>query len=61
MAMNMTPTNNGSQGPRPSLLQRLQQTTDGEAHERGWQEFYHIYGGLIRSFYMKHGLSPEEA
>ena len=50
------------QGACPqSLLQRLQQTTDGEAHERGWQEFYHIYGGLIRSIYMKHGLSPEEA
>jgi len=42
---------------RPSLLQRLK-TGDDIA---GWQEFYRIYGGLIRSFAEKAGLTVEEA
>lgn len=42
---------------RPSLLQRLG-TGDDPA---GWQEFYSIYGGLIRSFATKAGLTEDEA
>jgi RNA polymerase sigma factor (sigma-70 family) len=42
---------------RPSLLQRLKSGDDA----RSWQEFYKIYGGLIRSFAAKAGLTEDEA
>ena len=42
---------------RPSLLKRLQSGDDAQS----WQDFYRIYGGLIRSFAIKSGLSTDEA
>jgi len=42
---------------RPSLLKRLQAGDDAQ----GWEEFYRLYGGLIRHFAIKAGLTPEEA
>jgi len=42
---------------RPSLLKRLQSGDDPES----WREFYRLYGGLIRSFAAKAGLTPDEA
>lgn len=42
---------------RPSLLRRLQV---GDDHE-SWRDFYLIYGGLMRSFATKAGLTPDEA
>jgi RNA polymerase sigma factor (sigma-70 family) len=42
---------------RPSLLRRLKSGNDID----GWQDFYRIYGGLIRSFAQKAGLTAEEA
>ena len=42
---------------RPSLLKRLQSGDQSDS----WREFYQIYGGLIRSFASKAGLTPEEA
>ena len=42
---------------RPSLLKRLQSGDDAQS----WQDFYRIYGGLIRSFAIKSGLSIDEA
>jgi RNA polymerase sigma factor (sigma-70 family) len=42
---------------RSSLLKRLQSGDDQDS----WREFYRIYGGLIRSFAAKAGLTPEEA
>jgi RNA polymerase sigma-70 factor (ECF subfamily) len=42
---------------RPSLLNRLKTGDDTES----WQEFYRIYGGLIRFFAAKAGLTPDEA
>ena len=41
----------------PSLLKRLQSDDDPQS----WQEFYKIYGGLIRSFAIKAGLTADEA
>jgi len=54
MATTMTLRHGSSLETRPSLLKRLQ---DGQ----GWEEFYAIYGGLIRHFASKAGLTPEEA
>lgn len=42
---------------RPSLLHRLSAGDDPQS----WQEFYRTYGGLIRCFAAKAGLSPDEA
>jgi len=42
---------------RSSLLQRLKTGDDPQS----WQEFYRIYGGLIRFFAEKAGLSADEA
>jgi RNA polymerase sigma factor (sigma-70 family) len=42
---------------RPSLLQRLKTGDD----QQSWQEFYRIYGGLIRFFAEKAGLTADEA
>ena len=42
---------------RPSLLNRLKQGDDTE----GWQDFYRIYGKLVRDFAIKAGLTHTEA
>src|SRR5712691_3731223 len=42
---------------RPSLLQRLKSGDDLQS----WQEFYRTYGGLIRFFAVKAGLTADEA
>jgi RNA polymerase sigma-70 factor (ECF subfamily) len=42
---------------RPSLLQRLKTGDD----QQSWREFYRIYGGLIRFFAEKAGLTTDEA
>jgi RNA polymerase sigma factor (sigma-70 family) len=42
---------------RPSLLNRLKQGDDTES----WQEFYRIYGKLVRDFAIKAGLTDTEA
>ncbi len=42
---------------RPSLLKRLKSGDDAAS----WQEFYRTYGGLIRFFSAKAGLTPDEA
>ena len=42
---------------RPSLLNRLSTGDDAE----GWQEFYRVYGKLVRDFAIKAGLSDTEA
>ena len=53
----MKPPHGTSLETRPSLLQRLKSGDDPES----WQEFYKIYGGLIRSFAEKAGLTVDEA
>lgn len=53
----MTLHNNTSLETRPSLLKRLQAGEDVQ----GWDEFYRIYGGLIRHFAQKAGLTAVEA
>ena len=53
----MTIPHGSSLETRPSLLRRLQSDDDPQS----WQEFYKIYGGLIRSFAMKAGLTADEA
>jgi len=42
---------------RSSLLNRLREEDNSE----GWQEFYHIYGKLVRDFAIKAGLTDTEA
>lgn len=42
---------------RPSLLARLRAGDDLE----GWQEFYRVYAGLLRSFALRSGLTESEA
>jgi len=42
---------------RPSLLNRLKSGDDPQS----WQEFYKTYGGLIRFFAEKAGLTADEA
>lgn len=42
---------------RPSLLNRLKQGDDTES----WQEFYRIYGKLVRDFSIEAGLTDTEA
>lgn len=53
----LTPRNGTSLDTRPSLLRRLQTGDDPQS----WKDFYQIYGGLIRSFATKAGLTPDEA
>ena len=53
----MKPPPGTSLETRPSLLQRLKSGDDPES----WQEFYKIYGGLIRFFATKAGLTEDEA
>jgi RNA polymerase sigma-70 factor (ECF subfamily) len=57
MATTMTLPHGSSLETRPSLLKRLQTGDDPQS----WQEFYRIYGGLIRFFAIKAGLTPDEA
>ena len=57
MVTHMTLRRGSSLETRPSLLRRLQGGEDAQ----GWEEFYRIYGGLIRHFASKAGLTPEEA
>ena len=56
MATTMTLRHGSSLETRPSLLHRLQTGDDPES----WRDFYRIYGGLIRFFAAKSGLTPEE-
>ena len=53
----MTLPHGSSLETRPSLLKKLQSGDDPQS----WQEFYQIYGGLIRSFALKTGLTADEA
>lgn len=53
----MTPAHGSSLETRPSLLHRLQSGDDPQS----WQEFYQIYGGLMRFFAVKAGLTADEA
>jgi RNA polymerase sigma factor (sigma-70 family) len=56
----MTPMANAEHSSiqtRPSLLNRLSTGDDAE----GWQEFYRVYGKLVRDFAIKAGLSDSEA
>jgi len=53
----MNPPHGSSLVTRPSLLQRLKSGDDPQS----WQEFYKIYGGLIRFFAEKAGLTVDEA
>ena len=53
----MTLPRGSSLETRPSLLKKLQSGDDPQS----WQEFYKIYGGLIRSFALKAGLTADEA
>ena len=57
MATTMTLRHGSSLETRPSLLKRLQSGDDPES----WREFYRVYGGLIRYFATKAGLSADEA
>jgi RNA polymerase sigma factor (sigma-70 family) len=57
MATTMTLPHGSSLETRPSLLKRLQTGDDSQS----WQEFYRIYGGLIRFFAIRAGLTPDEA
>jgi RNA polymerase sigma factor (sigma-70 family) len=56
----MTPMSNAEHSSiqtRPSLLNRLSAGDDAE----GWQEFYRVYGKLVRDFAIKAGLADSEA
>jgi RNA polymerase sigma factor (sigma-70 family) len=53
----MTPSPGTSLETRPSLLNRLKSGDDPQC----WQEFYRTYGGLIRFFAEKAGLTADEA
>src|SRR5881628_4213011 len=57
MATTMTLPHGTSLETRPSLLHRLRAGDDPQS----WQEFYKIYGGLIRFFAVKVGLTADEA
>src|SRR5215467_6299367 len=57
MTAHMTSGHGTSLETRPSLLQRLKSGDDTQS----WQEFYRIYGGLIRFFAQKAGLTADEA
>jgi len=53
----MTPHKQSSIRTRPSLLNRLRAGDDAES----WQEFYRIYGKLVRDFALQAGLTDTEA
>jgi RNA polymerase sigma-70 factor (ECF subfamily) len=53
----MNPPHGTSLETRPSLLNRLKTGDDPQS----WQEFYKTYGGLIRFFAEKAGLTADEA
>ncbi len=53
----MMPDHDASLETRPSLLRRLQSRDDAQS----WQDFYRIYGGLIRHFATRAGLTEDEA
>ena len=53
----MTAAENSSLQTRPSLLNRLK----GGDDTQGWQDFYRLYGPLIRNFARKAGLTEDEA
>src|SRR5262249_1106698 len=53
----MTLPHGSSLETRPSLLKKLQSGDDPQ----GWQEFYKIYGGLIRQFSFEERLPAGEA
>jgi RNA polymerase sigma-70 factor (ECF subfamily) len=53
----MKPQDGTSLETRPSLLNRLKSGDDPQS----WQEFYRTYGGLIRFFASKAGLTADEA
>ena len=53
----MTENQGTSLATRPSLLERLKTGDDSAS----WQEFYRTYGGLIRFFAAKAGLTEDEA
>ena len=53
----MTIPHGSSLETRPSLLKKLQSGDDPQS----WQEFYKVYGGLIRFFAVKAGLTADEA
>src|SRR5439155_12047656 len=57
MATTMTLPHGTSLETRPSLLGRLRSGDD----PKSWQEFYRTYGGLIRFFSEKAGLTADEA
>jgi len=57
MSLSMTPTHGSSLETRPSLLNRLKASDDSQS----WCEFYRVYGGLIRFFAEKAGLTADEA
>ena len=57
MTATMTPGQGTSLETRPSLLKRLKSGDDPQS----WQEFYRTYGGLIRFFAEKAGLTADEA
>src|SRR5262245_17554599 len=57
MATTMTLPHGSSLETRPSLLKKLRSGDDPQS----WQEFYQIYGGLIRHFALKAGLTADEA
>ena len=57
MTLAVKPGDGTSLQTRPSLLQRLNKGEDAQS----WQDFYRIYGGLIRHFAMKGGLNTDEA
>ena len=53
----MAAEENSSLATRPSLLNRLKAGDDTQ----GWQDFYRLYGPLIRNFARKAGLTEDEA
>jgi RNA polymerase sigma-70 factor (ECF subfamily) len=53
----MMPDEPSSIRTRPSLLGRLKLSDDAQS----WEEFYRVYGKLIRDFAVQAGLSPAEA
>jgi RNA polymerase sigma-70 factor (ECF subfamily) len=55
--MKMNHAHDASLETRSSLLRRLKTEDDTPS----WKEFYRIYGGLIRSFAARAGLTPDEA
>src|SRR5215470_6786327 len=57
MQQTMSAEHGSSLETRPSLLQRRKAGDDTQS----WQELYRLYGGLIRFFAAKAGLTADEA